>query len=147
MKVKDYVLEESLGHLVTKANRELNLTLFRNFKNVKIEITPEQWGVMIHLWKKDGITQQELGISTGRDNPGMTRIIDTMEKSGFVNRKPVKNDRRINLIYLTEMGKQLQEELITQAIKTLLAAGKGIKKSDMEICKSVLRKVYNNLKD
>jgi DNA-binding MarR family transcriptional regulator len=70
-----------------------------------------------------------------------------MEKSGFVNRKPVKNDRRINLIYLTEMGKQLQEELITQAIKTLLAAGKGIKKSDMEICKSVLRKVYNNLKD
>ena len=52
MKVKDYVLDEALGQSVTKANRELNLTLFRNFKNVKIEITPEQWGVMVHLWKK-----------------------------------------------------------------------------------------------
>lgn len=146
-RVEDYILEESLGYLVTKANRELNLTLLRNFKNKEIEITPEQWGVMVHLWKKDGISQQELSTTTGRDNPGITRIIDTMERSGMVTRQLIKNDRRVNLIFLTVKGREFQEKLITQAIKTLEAAGNGVDDADMEICKSVLRKVYENLKN
>ena len=32
----------------------------RNFRQNGVEITPEQWTVLLFLWEKDGVTQQEL---------------------------------------------------------------------------------------
>ena len=41
--------------------------LQKNFRNAGLEITIEQWSVLYHLWKEDGLSQQELGTRTFRD--------------------------------------------------------------------------------
>jgi len=72
--------------------------LQKNFRLAGLEITIEQWSVLYHLWKQDGMSQQELCNRTFRDKPSITRLIDNLEKQKLVKRMPSKEDRRINLV-------------------------------------------------
>ena len=92
-----------------KVSAAINRKLSRNFRQNGLEITPEQWTVLIFLWEKDGVTQQELCNATFKDKPSMTRLIDNMERQHLVVRISDKKDRRTNLIHLTKDGKELEE--------------------------------------
>ncbi len=120
--------------------------LQKNFKQAGIEITIEQWSVLYHLWKEDGLSQQELCNRSFRDKPSITRLVDNLEKLKLVKRVPAKNDRRINLVYTTDAALQLQEQTLGIANQTLNKSLSGVSASDVEVCKSVLQQVYDNLK-
>ena len=112
-----------------------------------LDITPEQWTVLIFLWKKDGVSQQELCNATFKDKPSMTRLIDNMEKQHLVVRILDKQDRRSNLVYLTKDGKALEEQAWPIANKTLAEALQGINVRELNIAQEVLRKIFNHTKD
>lgn len=120
--------------------------LQKNFKQANLDITIEQWSVLYHLWKEDGLSQQELCLRTFRDKPSITRLVDNLEKLKMVKRVASKQDRRINLIYLTEAASELQLTTMDMANQTLNEALAGVEEADIELCKSVLVKVYENLK-
>ena len=120
--------------------------LQKNFKQSSIDITIEQWSVLYHLWKEDGISQQELCNRTFRDKPSITRLVDNLEKLVLVKRVASADDRRINLIYLTEKANALQEETMNMANQTLNEALHGVSKTNIELAKEVLQQVYENLK-
>ncbi len=120
--------------------------LQKNFKQANIDITIEQWSVLYHLWKENGLSQQELCLRTFRDKPSITRLVDNLEKLKMVKRVASKQDRRINLIYLTEAASALQVTTMDMANQTLNEALAGVEEADIELCKSVLVKVYENLK-
>lgn len=63
----------------------------------------------------------------------------------MVKRVAAKNDRRINLIFLTKEAQDLQDETMRVANQTLNESLEGVKKEDVEIAKAVLQKVYDNL--
>jgi DNA-binding MarR family transcriptional regulator len=56
-----------------------------------------------------------------------------------------KDDRRINLIYLTQSAVALQEQTMNMANQTLNEALQGVATADIELCKAVLQQVYDNL--
>jgi DNA-binding MarR family transcriptional regulator len=119
--------------------------LQKNFRLAGLEITIEQWSVLYHLWKQDGLSQQELCTRTFRDKPSITRLLDNLEKQKLVKRMPSKDDRRINLVCLTESAKLLQDKTIELANQTMDEALVGVGKSDIEIVKQVFQKVFDNL--
>ncbi len=119
--------------------------LQKNFKQAGIEITIEQWSVLYHLWKEDGLSQQELCSRSFRDKPSITRLVDNLEKLKLVKRVPSKEDRRINLVFLSKAAKDLQEQTLNMADQTLNEALEAVSKEDIEVCKAVLQKVYDNL--
>jgi len=119
--------------------------LQKNFRLAGLEITIEQWSILYHLWKQDGLSQQELCNRTFRDKPSITRLIDNLEKQKLVKRMPSKDDRRINLVCLTEPAKLLQDKTIELANQTMDEALVGVNKSEIEIVKLVFQKVYDNL--
>jgi DNA-binding MarR family transcriptional regulator len=119
--------------------------LQKNFRLAGLEITIEQWSVLYHLWKQDGMSQQELCNRTFRDKPSITRLIDNLEKQKLVKRMPSKEDRRINLVCLTESAKLLQDKTIELANQTMDEALIGVGKNEIEIVKQVFQKVYDNL--
>ena len=120
--------------------------LQKNFKQSNIDITIEQWSVLYHLWKEDGLSQQELCNRTFRDKPSITRLVDNLEKLVLVKRVASADDRRINLIYLTQKANALQEETMNMANQTLNEALDGVSKTNVELAKEVLQQVYENLK-
>ena len=136
---------ELYSFITGMASTALARRLQKNFKQAAIEVTIEQWSVLYHLWKEDGLSQQELCNRSFRDKPSITRLVDNLEKIMLVKRVPSKDDRRINLIYLTEAAKTLQEQTMDMANQTLNEALDGVSKEDVEICKAVLQKVYDNL--
>ena len=107
--------------------------LQKNFRLAGLEITIEQWSVLYHLWKQDGMSQQELCNRTFRDKPSITRLIDNLEKQKLVKRMPSKEDRRINLVCLTESAKLLQDKTIELANQTMDEALIGVNKNEIEI--------------
>ena len=119
--------------------------LQKNFRLAGLEITIEQWSVLYHLWKQDGLSQQELCNRTFRDKPSITRLLDNLEKQKLVKRMPSKDDRRINLVCLTEPAKLLQDKTIELANQTMDEALVGVNKNEIEIVKQVFQKVYDNL--
>ena len=119
--------------------------LQKNFRLAGLEITIEQWSVLYHLWKQDGLSQQELCNRTFRDKPSITRLIDNLEKQKLVKRMPSKEDGRINLVCLTESAKLLQDKTIELANQTMDEALVGVHKNEIEIVKLVFQKVYDNL--
>jgi DNA-binding MarR family transcriptional regulator len=72
--------------------------------------------------------------------------VDNLEKLKLVRRVSSKEDRRRNLIFLTEPAKQLQEQSMELANQTLNESLEGVPSADIELCKAVLQKVYDNLK-
>ncbi|MCU0338193.1 MAG: MarR family transcriptional regulator, partial [Sediminibacterium sp.] len=61
-------------------------------------------------------------------------------------RMPSKTDRRINLVCLTEAAKPLQQITIDLANQTMSEALVGIERGEIEVVKTVLQRVYDNLK-
>ncbi len=136
---------ELYSFITGKATTAIARRLQKNFKLAGIEITIEQWSVLYHLWKEDGQSQQQLCEATFRDKPSITRLVDNLEKAKMVKRVAAKNDRRINLIFLTNEARELQDNTMQVANQTLNEALEGVKIEDVDIAKAVLQKVYDNL--
>jgi DNA-binding MarR family transcriptional regulator len=73
-------------------------------------------------------------------------LVDNLEKLKLVKRVASKDDRRINLIYLTKEAQLLQEQTLEIANQTLNEALGGVSNGQIEIAKEVLQVVYENLK-
>ena len=129
-----------------KVSAAINRRLIRNFRENGLEITPEQWTVLLFLWEKDGVSQQELCNATFKDKPSMTRLIDNMERQNLVVRIASKNDRRTNLVYLTRQGRELQDRARCVANRTLKEALAGLTIEELRVSQEVLRKVFSNAK-
>lgn len=137
---------ELYSFITGMASTAIARRLQKNFKQEGIEITIEQWSVLYHLWKQDGISQQELCHASFRDKPSITRLVDNLEKLKLVKRVGSPTDRRMNLIYVTDAAKKLQHQTMGIAEATLNEALEGVSTDDIERAKSVLQKVYDNLK-
>ncbi|MEO6232878.1 MAG: MarR family transcriptional regulator [Ferruginibacter sp.] len=136
---------ELYSFITGKASTAIARRLQKNFKQANLDITIEQWSVLYHLWKQDGLSQQQLCEATFRDKPSITRLVDNLERLKLVNRVPSKDDRRINMIYLTKEAAQLQDQTMQLASQTLNEALEGVTQEQIEIAKEVLQKVYDNL--
>ncbi len=137
---------ELYSFITGKASTAIARRLQKNFKQNGIDITIEQWSVLYHLWKEDGMSQQQLCDATFRDKPSITRLVDNLEKLKLVKRVASKDDRRINMIYLTSEAQLIQEKSMELANQTLNEALEGVTHGQVEIAKEVLQKVYENLK-
>lgn len=137
---------ELYSFMTGKASTAIARRLQKNLKQAGIDITVEQWSVLYHLWKSDGLSQQQLCEATFRDKPSITRLVDNLEKMKLVKRVASKSDRRINQVFLTDAGKELDEKTMTVANDTLNEALTGVPADRVEVCKAVLQIVYDNLK-
>ena len=136
---------ELYSFVTGKASTAIARRLQKKFNNAGLNLTIEQWSVLYHLWKQDGISQQELCNATFRDKPSITRLIDNLEKQRLVKRIASKKDRRINLVCLTEAAKNLQNLTVDLANQTMAEALVGVNKDEIETVKKVLYQVYDNL--
>src|SRR4051794_38323650 len=104
-----YDIEKSIGFLLAKAHQR-GFALFKGHLD-PYGLTPQQFGLLAFLWKKDGLSQAELSEKTMIDRTTIGGLIDRLEKDGWVERRPNPTDRRANLISLSAKGKGHEKEL------------------------------------
>lgn len=74
--------------------------------------------VLFQLWREDGVTQSELIEQLCIEPPTMTKMLQRIEKAGFVQRQQDSQDARVSRVYLTETGRAL-EQPVTQIWQNL----------------------------
>ena len=137
---------ELYSFITGKASTAIARRLQKKFNAAQLNLTIEQWSLLYHLWKEDGISQQELCNASFRDKPSITRLVDNLEKLKLVKRVSSKEDRRMNLIYLTPEARKMELETMALAEETLNEALVGVPADQVEVSKQVLQIVYDNLK-
>lgn len=141
----NFNFDNSFGRTLSIAQTSMFRHLSKLMKEADLPITPDQFRVLAHLWISDGVVQTELAQSTNRNRANVTRIVDILEAKGIVERRDDPHDKRVFRIYLTDLGKSLQEETAKCAAKSVEDALKNITDEDRRITLRVLQKIILNL--
>ena len=139
------LLDNHIGRLVGLSSKFIRGRLGENFRSQGIELTSEQGIIMSLLMHHEGVNQQSMSEFLFTDKTAITRWIDSLEKMGYVKRVPDKEDRRQNLIFLTDAGKSIVITLKDSALQTELDAVQGIDPQKLKTCKEVLKQLIKNL--
>jgi len=102
-------------------------------------LTPPQYFVFNALWMGDGISVGELGERVSLDSSTLTGIIDRMERSGYVERRPNPDDRRSVLVFLTADARELGPRILAFADELDSALRQPFSQEEMETFERVLR--------
>ncbi len=104
--------EESIGRQIYICGQAM-----RNYADQKLknhDLTVEQLHILKQLYLAAGQTQSQLCEGVGKSPANITRILDRLEKKGRVNRKNNPGDRRSTLVFLTEEGEVLEDQVHEQ---------------------------------
>jgi DNA-binding MarR family transcriptional regulator len=134
---------DTLGFILCHADLKMKNNLLRKIKS--FDITTEQWMIMNRLFEEGGISQKELSERTLKDQGSLTRTLDRMEKKGLVKRQVSPNDRRSFLIYLTDAGQTVRDQIVPIAVECIEEAVKGFTEEEVGILTTLLRRVIYNL--
>lgn len=139
------IKEDVFNLLIGRTPQNLNRFLSHSLKESGIPMTKEQWSVMAVLWENDGCAQQVLADATSRERAGITRLLDNLEKEGYVERRPDPNDRRSNLVFLTKKGKSIQQKVVSVLSETVSAITKDISDEDIRRMRETLSQINTNI--
>jgi len=128
-----------------RATTAINRRFYRDFRAQNIAITPEQWVVLLYLSFKDGITQNELAISTYKDKPSITRLLDNLGKQSLIARLADKKDKRNNIIFITKAGMEIHRKAKETALQIMKTALQGLTEEEVRIGEGLLKKIFKNL--
>ncbi|MEF3697829.1 MarR family winged helix-turn-helix transcriptional regulator [Desulfolutivibrio sp.] len=140
-----YDPEQAPGFLISRTAMRMRLNLRRLFLENGLDVTPEQWGVLLCLWREEGLTQSGLADRTVKDRTTITRILDLLEKKGLAQRRKDASDRRTFRIHLTEAGRQARKELfpLVQGFAGKIYA--DLHEADLSALQSIMAKINNRL--
>ncbi|MDX1616796.1 MAG: MarR family transcriptional regulator [Candidatus Promineifilaceae bacterium] len=81
--------------------------------------------LLLRLLDLDGQSQSELALSLNVEAPTMTRVITRLERVGLVQRRADREDKRVSRVFLTERGRQLEDDIhqIWDRIEAQLSSG------------------------
>jgi len=116
-----------------------------SFAKEGIEMTREQFVVLVKLSEKDGIMQKDLAFITDRNKGSLARLINTMEKKNFVARIPSEEDKRVNRIHLTRHGRASFEKMQPIVWKCIEQLQKGLSAEEINTLIYLLQKVQKNI--
>lgn len=145
MPYTDIDSQEALGHCMGRTTRAMGKLLQNNFFKAGFDITFEQWTIIVNLMRCNGQFQQQLADNTYKDKASITRMVDTLQSLGIVDRITDTSDLRQKKVFLAEKGRKLYKQLLPFAQKVQKKSTRDIKPEDLELCKNILVKIYKNI--
>jgi DNA-binding MarR family transcriptional regulator len=70
-----------------------------------------QPSVLQALWEQEGLMHTELARRVQVQPATITKMLQRMEKTGFVERRPDPDDHRVSRVYLTEAGRAVRADV------------------------------------
>lgn len=131
-----YEVEKSIGFLLSKGFQRSWGIMREELE--PYELTPPQFGLLAFLWQQDGLTQVELAERGQIDRSTVGGLIDRLERSALLERRPHPQDRRAYCIYLTERGKELEAPLTACAERTRLRLTTGLTEEEINELRRML---------
>ena len=137
------MLNDEIRELLDKVSSQTR----RNYNTLLRELNLHvgQDNLLCQLWRKDGLTQVELCERLNCEASTVTNMLKVLEKNGLVVRLKDPADKRINRIFLTDDGKNIQtsvSEVWENQQNRLL---NGIPLEERQLMKRLLMQMETNI--
>jgi DNA-binding MarR family transcriptional regulator len=140
------LLERALGFRLYRVNQLFRAALYRTFRALGRDMTPEQWIVLVRLWQTDALTQTQICDATLKDKATISRILDIMERDGLVARRPDPEDGRGRRVHATRQAMKLRDDATPLARELATRIEAGIPAADLEATRRTLLHLERNLR-
>lgn len=131
---------------------ELNLTgcklkqfIAAKLRQMEVPLTPEQFILIDLLWNQGSMSQQQLADQMQKDKNSVTKLVDALERKGFVVREQNRQDRRSNTLVLTEKAEGLKHGAKQKGISILDEMLIGISEDELRSFLVILHKLNRNM--
>ena len=138
-------IENSPGFIIHHLDLLLKFGLHKAFQAEGINITAEQWAILASLWEQEGVHQSSIAEKIGKDRHTITRMLNLLEKNGFVRRVPTEKDKRRLNVYLTDSGRDIKEKLVSIVSGFGEEAFAGLTQKDLTELTRILKHITGNL--
>ncbi|GGL06009.1 MarR family winged helix-turn-helix transcriptional regulator [Planomonospora parontospora] len=111
----------------------------------EIDLYPGQDRALTALWENGPQSQNALARILGIDVSTMTKMLQRLERSGFVSRSPSPANRRISIVSTTPAGDALRPEVERVATELHRRMTRGLTPGQVETLLSLLGVVRENV--
>ncbi len=102
------------------------------------QLSPAQVDVLAKVGSSEGISQQELANAMLVTKGNVCQLLDKMEGSGLLERRP---DGRVNRLFLTEQGRRVHDEVVPRHDAMLAAYFDSLDGEEQKQLLRILRQV------
>lgn len=133
----------SFGYLVTDLTRLMRKQFDR--RAIRFDLTRAQWRALKRVHHGEGITQNELAEFLEMEPIAVGRVIDRLQKAGFIERRADPRDRRVWRLHLLPKAHAVVDDMEQIASELLRQAQRGVSAAEMKSMMSVLARMKDNL--
>jgi DNA-binding MarR family transcriptional regulator len=108
-------------------------------------ITGAQWWVLTYISLRPGLAQARLADELNIGKVALGGLLDRMMKLNLIDRRPDGQDKRVNLIFLSNGGKAMVKEITLVSTSMQDQALRGISREELDVAMSVLVRMKDNL--
>ncbi len=138
----EYLNAYSAGLLQGKAYRTLNSHLTKTL--MPFDLSIPEWKLLGQLHDHGNMGLAELADILSVEPPLITKLIDHLEKKGYVERVLHETDKRSKIIIITKTGDKALMDLEPKVKEVMGTLVKGASKLDMLAYVRVLETIVNN---
>jgi MarR family transcriptional regulator for hemolysin len=134
------------GFLVARIARRLRQAVDAEMR--LIGLTEATWRPLVYVRSLgDGVRQKDLASAMSIEGPSLVRLLDSLERRGFIERREDENDRRARGIHLTRAGRDLamRAARIGNGFQTRLLS--NVPRADLETCERVLETLEHEMEE
>src|SRR5262245_2110321 len=132
-----------IGYMLSDVARLIRTIFDRRVRD--IGLTRAQWLVLTRVYRRPGVSQTDLAEMLEIDRASAGRMIDRMERNGWIERRPDRSDRRINRLHLTDEARKVHTEMWSIAEETVDDALSPLSATEREQYTELTAKVKGRL--
>ena len=100
MNIREWQLDPEVGSIVHDVARLMRVSFERRIRD--LGLTRTQWWVVSSLLRMDGATQTELATYLQMERSPVAKVLEILERDGWLERRPDGKDRRVKRVYCTD---------------------------------------------
>lgn len=135
--------ERHFGWLTADVSRLMRTVFDRRVR--ALGLTRPQWLVLVRVKRRPGASQSELADMMEIEKAPAGRIFDRMVEKGWIERRADRSDRRINRMYLTDLGERVHEAILPTSLATVSDALSDLSEAEKDHLTELLARVKTRL--
>ena len=128
-----------------RSAKQISTGFDRRLQGQKITVT--QWEVMLCLSEKDHVRFRDLASSIGVDPTTTSRIVERLERDGWIKRIPNPDDERSSLLVVTPAGRKRSSQVASLLEEVSAEFARGLSRSDLTALSRCLDQILSNIKE
>ncbi len=142
----DFEFERRFAWAMHDVQRLIRRNWARTFKASGSDLSEPQARVLANLERQDGgLTQTQLANELEMEKAPLGRLLDRMEESGYINREPDPEDRRVRRVFINDQGMAALPSMRDAARAVFAEALKDVPEKKIDIMLDVLASIKTNL--